>query len=209
MSFRRIAITSLGIVLGGGLVFAATPLGRDLLFHTMPFGWTGEADRLAAALQIGRGSAVADIGAGNGALIIELARRVGPDGRAYASELTAGQRQRIADRADAAGAPVSVIEAAERSTNLPDACCAAIVMRMVMHHVSDRGLFARDLRRSVRPGGRVAIIDFSPGALPHLAADHGVNQDEVVAAFAAAGFAVAARDDNWGGRTFLIVFAAP
>jgi len=208
MSLRRIALTGIAVVFGGAAVFAATPLGRDLIFHTLPIAWTGEADRLAAALQIGPGAVVADIGAGNGALIVELSRVAGPEGRALATERRPGQRQRVADRAAAAGVSVTVLEAGERTTSLPDGCCDAIVMRMVLHHIADAAAFARDLRRSVRPGGRVGIIDFAPGALPHLASDHGVSPDQVVAQFTAAGFELAIRDDDWGGRSFLVVFRA-
>jgi SAM-dependent methyltransferase len=206
MALKRIAVIAAGLVLGGGAVLAATPLGRDLLFHLMPVGWTGEADRLAAALRLRPGSVIADIGAGNGALIVALARRVGPEGRALASERTPEQRQTIARGAESAGVAVTVLEAADRSTNLPDSCCDAITMRMVMHHIPNRGVFARDVRRAVRRDGLVGIIDFAPGALPHLGGNHGVSPDLVVSDFEAAGFEVAARHDDWGGRTYLLVF---
>ena len=139
---------------------------------------------------------------------MELSRLVGAEGRALATERTPDQRRRIAFRATAAGVNVTVLEAGERTTGLPDACCDAIVMRMVMHHIADPAAFARDLRRSVRNSGRVGIIDFEPGALPHLARDHGVDPDQVVAHFTAAGFELASREDNWGGRTYLVVFRA-
>ena len=131
---------------------------------------------------------------------------VAPEGRAYATERTPEQLRRINARAVTAGVVVTVIDAGEQGTNLPDACCDAITMRMVLHHIADPAAFAVDLRRSLRPGGRVAIIDFDPGALPHLANDHGVPADRVISHFAAAGFEVAARELAWGGRSYLIVF---
>ena len=208
MSLRRMALTGIAVVLAVGAVFALTPLGRDLVFHALPVSWTGEAERLAAAVQIGPGAVVADIGAGTGSIVIELSRLVGPEGRAVATERTPDQRRRIGVRAAAAGASITVLEAGERTTGLPDGCCDAIVMRMVMHHIGDAAAFARDVRRSVRSSGRVGIIDFAPGALPHLARDHGVDPDQVVAQFTAAGFELVSRDDHWGGRTYLIVFRA-
>ncbi len=208
MTLQRLALAGVAVVLGGGAVFAATPFGRDVMFHFVPIAWTGEAARLAAVLGITPGAAVADIGAGNGALITELARIVGPQGRAFATERTADRREAIQSRAVAAAVAVSVIEAGDHATNLPGGCCDAVTMRMVLHHIADPGAFARDLRRAVRDGGRVGIIDFLPGALPHLADDHGVGPDTVVAAFEAAGFETVARDLRWGGRTYLIVFRA-
>jgi ubiquinone/menaquinone biosynthesis C-methylase UbiE len=208
MSLKRIALTS-AVVFGGAAVFAVTPLGRDLMHHAVPLRWTDEPARLAAAVRIGPGSRVADIGAGSGALIVEVARIIGPQGRAYATERTPEQRLAISRRAAAAGISVSVIEAADHATNLPEACCDAITLRMVMHHIADPAAFARDLRRSLRPGGRVGIIDFAPGALPHLAHDHGVDSEKMIAHFTAAGFAVERRDPQWGGRTYLVTLFIP
>ena len=79
-------------------------------------------------------------------------------------------------------------------------------MRMVWHHIQDPASFARELRRAIKPGGHIGIIDFARGALPHLAVDHGVDPAPIVAAFTAAGFEVASRQDEWGGRNFLLVF---
>jgi ubiquinone/menaquinone biosynthesis C-methylase UbiE len=208
MSRRGVVTTVVAVALGGAAVFAATPLGRDLTFHVLPLRWTGEAGRLAAVLRIGPGSAVADVGAGSGALIVELSRIAGSNGRAFASERTASQRAAIASRARGAGVAVTIVEAADDGTSLPDACCDAITMRMVMHHIADPPAFARDVRRALRPGGRVGIIDFAPGALPHLAADHGVSAAQVIAQFGTAGFEVADRNDHWGGGNYLIVLRA-
>lgn len=209
VSIRKAAAIGLCVMVGSGLVFAATPLGRDLLFHALPLSWTGEATRIASALHIGQGSAVADVGAGRGALIEALAQIVGPSGRAFATERTPAQREAIANRAQQAGLNVVVLDAGERVTNLPAACCDAVTLRMVMHHVDDRPALASDLFRAVRPGGRVGIIDFAPGALPHLADDHGVDPTPVVEAFTSAGFTTERLDERWGGRTYLIVFTRP
>jgi ubiquinone/menaquinone biosynthesis C-methylase UbiE len=209
MTRRKLALAAVLTAIGGSAAFVATPFGRDLMFHVLPLRWTGEPERLARALAIGPGSTIADIGAGNGALAIELSRIVGANGQALATERTEEQRQRIAERARASGTTVTVVAAADAATNLPDACCDAVTMRFVMHHIADLPAFARDLRRTLRPGGRAAIIDFAPGAMPHLAAAHGVDQDAVTAAFKEAGFTRSMRDDQWGGRSYLIVFTAP
>ena len=121
--------------------------------------WTGEAARLAGILRAVEGATIAEIGGGNGA----MAREEG------LTQLT-------------------VVEAAERATNLPTACCSAVDMRNVLHQVDDW------------------VIDFAPGALPHLADDHGAEPDKVVAAFSAAGLRLERRDDRWGGGTYLLAF---
>jgi ubiquinone/menaquinone biosynthesis C-methylase UbiE len=208
MLSRTWVVRGFAVALLGAAVFAATPLGRDLLFHLLPVRWTGEPERLVASLRLTPGQTVADIGAGSGALVVELARVVGPEGRAYATERTPTQRDAIFTRARSARASVTVLEAPDHATNLPDQCCDAIVMRMVWHHIDDPQRYAVDLRRALRRGGRMAIIDFAPGALPHLADDHGVSPEQVMQAFAAAGLDLQSRDDHWGGRSYLLVFGA-
>ena len=210
MSRRGLLIGVVGVGLAGGVALAVTPFGRDLLFHVVPIRWTDESIRLAFELGLREGSVVADVGAGDGSLIVELARIVGPTGRAIATERSDQQRRRIAKRTASARLwNVSVVEALERTTNLPDECCDAITMRMVLHHIADARSFALDLKRALRPGGRVGIVEFGPGALPHLAGDHGVSAEKVVAAFTSAGFKLTTRDDTWGGRTYLLVFSTP
>ena len=65
--------------------------------------------------------------------------------------------------------------------------------------VTHREAFAAALARTVRPGGRIAVIDFAPGTLWFHGADHGVTPDAVEAAFRRAGSMVRERDDDWGG----------
>lgn len=96
--------------------------------------------------------------------------------------------------------------AGETTTGLPPACCDALYLRTVFHHLGDRGTFAAALAEAVRPGGRIAVIDFAPGTLWLHGGDHGVTPADVEAAFGRAGWRVTARDDAWGGGLFLLVF---
>jgi len=208
MTFRKIAIIALTVAVATGALAAATPLGRDLLFHVVPIRWTGEADRLVGAVQLAPGDTVADIGGGDGRLIAELAAIVGSSGRAYATERSEEKRRRIAATARAADVAVTLVEAGEQNTGLPDACCDVITMRMVLHHVTNHVAFAADLRRSLRAGGRLAIIDFKPGALPHLADDHGIDPNSVTDVMQKAGLDLTSRDERWGGGNYLLIFRA-
>jgi ubiquinone/menaquinone biosynthesis C-methylase UbiE len=150
---------------------------------------------------------------------VELARQVGPAGRVYSTELSQSRLSEIRDRAKKAGlGNVLVIEAGETSTNLPEACCAAIVMRNVYHHVGDTRPFNASLRRAAAAGGLVAVIDFEPDSFFHLSSPppgaaparrgHGVLRTELVEELAAAGFAVEREIPDWGGRNFLVLFRA-
>jgi SAM-dependent methyltransferase len=199
------------------VVLVGALYGPTAAFHFLPLSSTGEADRLAELLQIGPGSTVAEIGAGAGAMTVEVARRVGPGGRVYSTEISAARREDIAERVAKAGlGNVTVVVAGELATNLPDACCDAIYMRNVYHHIGDIRPFNVSVRQAIRDGGRFAVIDFEPGAFwrtPGGPSDestdrqgHGVTRARLIAEVTAAGFEVEREIPDWGGRLFLILF---
>jgi ubiquinone/menaquinone biosynthesis C-methylase UbiE len=189
------------------VVIAAAVIGWRFAIFVLPLSWTGEAERLAEVLQVAPGQTLADVGAGDGALAVDMAARVGAAGTIYATELSAERRQVIAARVARAGITnVRVVEAAADATRLPDDCCDAVYLRTVFHHIEDKTAFARALTKAVRAGGRLAIVDFAPGALWFLGSDHGVPSATVIDAFSQAGLRLVQHSTGWGGGTYLLVF---
>ena len=92
---------------------------------------------------------------------------------------------------------------------LPPGCCDAVYMRTVFHHIDDPAAFAGQVWQAVRPGGRVAVIDFSPGSLWFHGHDHGVTPDAITAAFEHAGFLRSRPVERWGASLFLLLFERP
>jgi SAM-dependent methyltransferase len=198
--------------LADGLVIAVTgttvliAAGAHFSFFFLPLTWTNEPARLVDLLGIRPGDRVADIGAGDGAHAVAVARLIGQDGEVLASDIDPDRQSAITARAGREHASnVRVVEAARDSTNLADRCCRAIYMRTMFHHVADPAAYALDVVRSLQPGGRVAVIDFGAGRLWFHGRDHGVAPDAVIAAFNSSGCTLRHRDDNWGGPTFLLV----
>jgi ubiquinone/menaquinone biosynthesis C-methylase UbiE len=160
--------------------------------------FASDAARLVTALKLQEGQTVADIGAGGGQLAVALAREVGPSGRVYATELAADRLQDIREASEAAGLKnVSVLEAHATRTNLPERCCDALVLRRVYHHIDDPGQMNGSLRKSLKPGGLLAIIDFNPDSAESAdpanrdtGDQHGVTSETVVRELAQAGFEV-------------------
>jgi ubiquinone/menaquinone biosynthesis C-methylase UbiE len=122
-----------------------------------------EVPRLVELLELKPGMTVADVGAGFGAWTMEFARVVGPSGHVYATDVGAAQvkalraipaRERLKN--------VTVIEGAVESTNLPPACCDAILVRDAYHHFTQPEAMVRSLATSLKPGGRLAVVDFPP-----------------------------------------------
>ena len=159
--------------------------------------------RLGAAARNGRGGYWRGFRRARG----RHGREVGETGRVYATELSAERRAAIEERVTSAAIDnVRVMAAKETDTGLPDQCCDAVYLRAVLHHITDHQAFATSLTRTLRPGGRVGIIDFAPGTLWFHGADHGVRADTVVSVFRSAGLRLRDRDDDWGGGMFLLVF---
>ena len=126
-----------------------------------------EVPLLADVLALKPGMTVADVGSGGGAMSVVLAKWLGTDGRVFATDIRAAQLTEIRDAVKEAGLPnVVVLEGAEASTNLPGACCDAIFLRDVYHHLTRPREFDASLVASLKPGGRLAIMDFpaDPGS---------------------------------------------
>jgi ubiquinone/menaquinone biosynthesis C-methylase UbiE len=213
--WRRGAVVGLLALAGVGVLAAA-----NLPYLPLIHGTTAdEVERLAAWLEVRPGAHVADVGAGDGTFAVALARRVGPAGQVYATEL---DEERLADMRQAITAAglsnVTVIKGAVSGTNLPDACCEALFSRVVYHHLTDPAAINADIFRALRPGGRLVIIDFEPGGImdwigrPGTAArhgGHGTPKEAVVQEVAGAGFQVMRGPESWRGRTYAVLFKRP
>jgi len=134
-----------------------------LSFLATPARGQTEAERLADVLALRSGMTVAELGAGGGDFALAFAGRVGPSGRVYATEIEAEKRDEIRAAAKQAGlANVEVLEAEIAATGLPTACCDAVFMRHVYHHLSDPAAIDRDLLRALEPGAVLVVVDFPP-----------------------------------------------
>jgi cyclopropane fatty-acyl-phospholipid synthase-like methyltransferase len=122
-----------------------------------------EVPRLVELLELKPGMTVADVGAGFGAWTMRLARELGPAGRVYATDVGAAQVAALRDVTQRERLNnVTVIEAAVSSTNLPAFCCDAILIRDAYHHFTEPEALIKSLAASLKPGGRLAVIDFPP-----------------------------------------------
>jgi cyclopropane fatty-acyl-phospholipid synthase-like methyltransferase len=179
-----------------------------------------EVDRLAAILALAPTSRVADVGAGEGAFSLELASRVVPRGHVFATEIEEGAVANIRAHASTEGLEnVTAIRAADATTNLPTACCDAIFLRGVYHHITKPAETNRSLRDALRSQGRLAIIDFVPSWLlstffpvrgvPANRGGHGIPSEIVVSEMQQAGMKLIEQLDEWTGGQYCLVFEKP
>lgn len=179
-----------------------------------------DVPQLAEVLELKPGMTVADVGSGGGAFTVVFGKWIG-NGRVYATDVTERALRLTREYAKQEGLTnVTVIEGAASATNLPPECCDAIFMRDVYHHITDVPAFNKSLFASLKPGGRLAIIDFPPmpgskvfPGVPANRGGHGIRPPLVEEELKAAGFTHVSTTENWprDEKTvlFLVLFKKP
>ena len=173
-----------------------------------------EIGRLAKLTDWKPGDVVADIGAGDGSYSFAAAERVGAAGRVYATEIDGQKLKEL--RAEVQKQKllnVTVVESKEADTNLPSACCNVIFLRRVYHHLTKPAEFDANIVRSLKPGGRLAIIDFPPRpglgevkGVPTNRGGHGIPQKVLIDEITAAGLQLEKTVDDWAEESYCVVF---
>jgi predicted methyltransferase len=155
-------------------------------------------DQIMDALKIADESTVADIGAGAGWFTIQLARRVGPRGKVYAQDVQREMLEAIRRRVAKEGLQnVETRLGRGSDPNLPAATLDAALVVDVYPEVEDRVTLLRNLGASLKPNGRIGIVNYKPGnGGPGPAPDEGLRVDASVveADAAAAGLRVLSRE---------------
>jgi len=120
-----------------------------------------QPDRALGVLGVGPGQVVADVGAGSGYYTIRLARRVAPGGTVYATDIQpqmlALLEKRLARERVTGVIPVL---ATLDDPGLPEGRLDLILMVDVYHELSRPQQTVRQLKRALKPGGRLALIEF-------------------------------------------------
>jgi len=175
-----------------------------------------DSARLVEVLLIQRGDAVADIGAGSGGLAERMAQAVGREGRVYATEVNPQRLDDLRTLARGSDPNIVVVEGAPAQANLPDGCCDAIYMRHVYHHFGEPASMNASLYRALKPGGKLAVVDFTPKTGTSAPAGqrasgdaHGVMQETVVDELSAAGFTNTHVAEWPASGSFLVVGERP
>lgn len=122
-------------------------------------------DRVIAELAIQPGQHIADLGAGGGYFTFRLADAVGNTGKVYAVDIDPDMTAYLQQRAAKDGyRNVVVILAAPSDPRLPENGVDLIFTCDTYHHLEHRTAYFARLRKALRPGGRVAIIDHNGNA---------------------------------------------
>jgi len=113
------------------------------------------------ALGIKPGMAVADVGAGIGYLTTKLARRVGPTGRVYATDIQPDMLSRLRDRMEREQIHnVETVLSSQSDPRLPPGKLDLIVMVDVYHELTQPQRMLRKMREALKPDGRLVLVEY-------------------------------------------------
>jgi SAM-dependent methyltransferase len=154
--------------------------GRGLTAASM-HGWRAA---VAARVPIGPLRLVVDVGAGTG-LFLPMWVSLGAS-QVVAVEPSDAMRAKAVVAASAAGPGVAVVSASGLALPVAAGSIDVVWLSAVLHHLGDIDQAAAELRRALRPGGRVLIRGFLPGTsrVPWL--DHLPGADRARARFPSA-----------------------
>jgi arsenite methyltransferase len=120
-----------------------------------------QPQKVIAALKLRPGAVVADLGAGGGYFTFRLAEAAGPGGKVYAVDVDPDMVELVAKTAkEKAQTNIETILAKPENPLLPEAGVDLIFTSNTYHHIGDRVAYFSNLRRFLRAGGRVAIVEF-------------------------------------------------
>jgi ubiquinone/menaquinone biosynthesis C-methylase UbiE len=124
-------------------------------------GWQ-QPERVLQSLAIKPGERIADLGSGGGYFTFRLSQAVGPTGKVYAVDVDKDMLEDLAERAKNDGyRNIEKVLAKYDDPSLPESGVDLIFTSNVYHHIEARAKYFADAARYLRPGGRIAIVDFN------------------------------------------------
>lgn len=134
----------------------------DWLVRVITLGREGRLrQRMLDLADLRPGDMILDVGSGTGTLLIAAAERAGPLAALHGLEPAAEMVAHARRKAEAHRVSLEVIEGSADSLPYPSTSFDTVFCTMVLHHLPGpmQGVAIREMRRVLRPGGRVVIVD--------------------------------------------------
>ena len=163
-------------------------------------------DQVIAALELKRGETIADIGAGSGYFAFRFARNVGDSGRIFAvdtsPDMILHMNRRIRDLK--LGNVFTVLSAPDDPL-LQDAAINRFFICNTWHHLENRANYLRLMKRMLKPGGQIIIVDYKKRELPvGPPPEMKIAKRDVIREFESGGFKLAREHDFLPYQYFLV-----
>jgi len=210
MTARQSVPTTKGLVLH-------KPFLYDLLLWCLSRGKEGEMREKALHLaRLSSGENVLDIGCGTGTLAIAAKRQVGQKGHVCGIDASAEMIARAGKKARQAAVEIDFRNALVESMPFPDRHFEVVLSSMMLHHLPGqlRRQCAAEVRRVLKPGGRLLAIDFgtapgTKGIVAHFHRRGHINLAEMVRIFQEVGMGITDRGALGIGDLEYVIAVAP
>lgn len=166
-----------------------------------------QVPRVVAALELKPGMHVADIGAGSGLFTRPIAQAIAPGGVAYAVDIDAALLKIIERTAGEHKIPnIRTVLGEPGDPTLPEPVDVAFICD-TLHHIARQGVYLQTLKKYIKPGGRIAVIDFSDN-WPQGHESMVYTRDQLNAWMKGAGFSQVS-EHPWLENSFFVIFRVP
>jgi arsenite methyltransferase len=163
-------------------------------------------EEILEQLHVREGQAIADIGSGGGYFTLAFAARTGRTGRVYAVDVKKKYLDFIRRQADEAGlGNITFVLAGEGRLGLPEAGLDLIFARNVFHHLPAPASYFADLKKHMKRGGKVAIIEHKKKGFGFVSLfGHHTSRETILRDMETAGFSKAKSFDFLPDQTFTL-----
>jgi demethylmenaquinone methyltransferase/2-methoxy-6-polyprenyl-1,4-benzoquinol methylase len=143
-------------------VFSSVAARYDLMNDLMSGGlhrlWKAFTVALAGVRE---GERVLDIAAGSGDLALEFARRAGPFGQVWLTDINREMIERGRNRALDRGLPLPVVQCDAEALPFPSDTFDCVSVAFGLRNMTDKDAALAEMRRVLKPAGRLLVLEFS------------------------------------------------
>ena len=146
-------------------------------------------EQVIRALEIQPGQHIADLGSGSGYFTFRLADAVGPAGKVYAVDVDPGMNKYVEKQTRKRGYQnIEIVLAQHHDPLIPRDGVDLIFTCNTYHHFKDRVVYFTQAQKYLRPGGRIAIVDFNGKGwffkiFPHFTASEVIKKEMEAAGY--------------------------
>ena len=174
--------------------------------------------KVADALGLKAGGAVADVGAGGGYFTFRLAARVGPKGKVHAEDIDDRALAQIRQQAEEKKLlQIQIIQGSQKGPKLFSLSVDAVLVVDAFHEFKEPDAMMAGIVSALKPGGRLGVLDRSArlGMTPAEYMDgHRLPQEMLIERVTRAGLRLISFDSDFAGpadgtRYYFAVFEKP
>jgi ubiquinone/menaquinone biosynthesis C-methylase UbiE len=182
---------------------AATGYAGRALSGLRAASWDLDIERAMDAVGVAPGMVVGEAGAGDGYFTLPMARRVGAEGAVYANDISRRALDRLESNARREQIDnIHVVEGDVDDPRFPRRDLELVVVVHAFHDFSQPVEWLRNVKKYLRPGAAVAIIDRDPG---QGAEGHFWTRERILGYAASAGFEMTKLVDGISRHLIIVV----